>query len=243
MVRQQDGLGGPPRRHGRQRGVRRRDRHLGGDTQCRRADEDNRQEERQRGGAGPRRAVRPPARGRRDADGPAGRPPASGHVSVRPVGTNETIGSQSLAAGSHENVTVELDESYVADQSRDFRVHVVAHRDDGDGSFGPEDPPITAGDRTVGTYLVVSPDAETDDGPVINTPTVTTAPGGSATPSASATASATASDPATTDPAGESTSSETDAATGTAADGPGFGVALAVLVVVLSLVAARSHRR
>ncbi|MFC7140101.1 hypothetical protein ACFQMA_09675 [Halosimplex aquaticum] len=169
--------------------------------------------------------------------------PASGHVSVRPVGTNETIGSQSLAAGSHENVTVELDESYVADQSRDFRVHVVAHRDDGDGSFGPEDPPITAGDRTVGTYLVVSPDAETDDGPVINTPTVTTAPGGSATPSASATASATASDPATTDPAGESTSSETDAATGTAADGPGFGVALAVLVVVLSLVAARSHRR
>ncbi|WP_415378498.1 hypothetical protein [Halosimplex sp. TS25] len=167
--------------------------------------------------------------------------PEAGHVAVRPVGTNATIGSQALDAGSHDNVTVGINESYVAEQSSDFRVHVVVHRDDGDGVFGPGDPPITAGDRAVGTYLTVSPDAEADDGPVINTPSATATPDPSnGTTSATATPSATDSPPIES-PSGP-TSGETDRPDGTAADGPGFGVAVGVLGLVLGLVTARSRR-
>ncbi|WP_436923395.1 DUF7282 domain-containing protein [Halosimplex amylolyticum] len=172
--------------------------------------------------------------------------PAAGHVVVRPVGTNDSIGSRSLAAGTHRNVSVPLDESFVAEHERPFRVRVVVHRDDGDGDFGPEDPPITAGDRPVETYLSVAPGNGTDDGPVINTPTVTTAPGESATPTPSTTAPATrtATDSRTNAPTGDSTPDEDGSGTGTAADGAGFGVALAALGVALALAAVgRSRRR
>ncbi|WP_459194634.1 DUF7282 domain-containing protein [Halosimplex sp. J119] len=169
----------------------------------------------------------------------------SGHVSVSPVGTNETIGTRSLPAGSHENVTVPIDRSYVAEQPTDFRVHVAAHRDDGDGAFGPEDPSITAGDRTVGTYIVVAPDDEASGGPVINTPTVTTAPPASATPEGSdtATESPTATGSLPPGSATDATPDGADAAGTTADDGSGFGVALAALGVLLGIGAAVRSRR
>ncbi|ELZ26337.1 hypothetical protein C475_09112 [Halosimplex carlsbadense 2-9-1] len=172
---------------------------------------------------------------------------APGHVAVYPVGRNASIGSRSLPAGVHRNVTVALNESFVAERDRDFRVRVVAHRDDGDGAFGPADPPITAGDRPVQTYLTVAPGNGTDDGPLINTPTVTTAP--EASPTASPTDGSTAgsgtvtSAPAGTSPGG-ATGGEPAATETTSGSGAGFGVALAALVVVLAtLVAVGRSRR
>ena len=164
--------------------------------------------------------------------------PAAGHVVVSPVGSDGHVGSRSLSAGSHRNVTVPLNESFVAEQSRDVRVSVLAHRDDGDGEFDPADPVITAGDRTVGTYLTLASGSETDDGPLINTPTVTTAP-----PSATATATTADGDSEAaetpTDTAADGTATD---AGGTAGSGPGFGVVLVVLAAGMALLAVRTRR-
>ena len=165
--------------------------------------------------------------------------PAAGHVVVSPVGSDAHIGSRSLSAGTHRNVTVPVNESFVAEQSSDFRVSVLAHRDDGDGEFGPSDPVVTAGDRTVGTYLTLAPGDETDDGPLVNTPTVTTEP-------PSETPTATDSDGAG-EPGDTATDTATDSTTagpgGTAGSGPGFGVGLAVLALAAATLAARPRRR
>lgn len=173
---------------------------------------------------------------------------APGHVVVYPLGRNASIGSRSLAAGVHRNVTVALNESFVTERERDFRVRVVAHRDDGDGAFGPADPAISAGDRLVQTYLTVAPGNGTDDGPLINTPTVTTAP--EASPTASQAGGPTSDDAGTATSAptdaspGGSTDRDPDATGGTAGSGAGFGVALAALAVVLAaLVAGGRFRR
>ncbi|QLH84709.1 DUF7282 domain-containing protein [Halosimplex pelagicum] len=169
---------------------------------------------------------------------------APGHVAVYPVGRNASIGSRSLAAGTHRNVTVALNESFVAEQTRPFRVRAVAHRDDGDGAFDPADPPITAGDRPVATYLTVAPGNGTDDGPLINTPTVTTAPEASPTggPTSGGTAAGTVTDAPTTAPAGGVTDGGSGATDTTADSGAGFGAALAVVIAALVAVA-RSRRR
>ncbi|QLH79723.1 hypothetical protein HZS55_21585 [Halosimplex rubrum] len=173
---------------------------------------------------------------------------APGHVAVYPLGRNASIGSRSLAAGVHRNVTVALNESFVAERERDFRVRVVAHRDDGDGAFGPADPQIAAGDRPVGTYLTVAPGNGTDDGPLINTPTVTTAPEASptASPTGGPTAggSGTATTAPTSAPAGGVTDGGSGATDGTAESGAGFGAALAALAVALAahVAVARSRR-
>jgi len=165
--------------------------------------------------------------------------PAAGHLVVRPTGSNRTLGSRSLAAGTHRNVTVPLNESFVAERTREFRVRVVAHRDDGDGVFGPSDPPITAGDRAVGTYLTVAAGDASTDRPLFNTPVATTASG------------ATATDPPepVTEPPGAATTTDspTDSLATTATDGSGagLGVAVALVAVVVGVlgVAARSRRR
>ncbi|WP_123539328.1 DUF7282 domain-containing protein [Halosimplex salinum] len=160
--------------------------------------------------------------------------PVAGHVAVRPVGQNETVGSRSLDAGTHRNVTVSLDESFLAEQERDFRVRVVAHRDDGDGTFGPDDPPITAGGDPVGTYLSVAPEEHSDgtDEPLINTPSATATPDAS-----SGSATAIAEDPSASAPTEDSTREPTDdeptALDTTVGSGPGFGGALAALGVLL----------
>ncbi|WP_436931348.1 DUF7282 domain-containing protein [Halosimplex halobium] len=158
--------------------------------------------------------------------------PTAGHLVVYPTGGNRSVGSRSLPAGTHRNVTVPLNESFLAEQTRDFRVRVAAHRDRGDGVFGPSDPPVTAGDRVVDTYFAVAPENATDDRPLVNTPTVTTAPERSATdgPTAEGAAPGTGTDAPTSAPAGGPTDSAptTD---GTAGSGTGFGAALAALAV------------
>jgi len=165
--------------------------------------------------------------------------PAAGHVVVSPVGSDGHIGSRSLSAGTHRNVSVPVNESFVAEQSGDFRVSVLAHRDDGDGEFGPSDPAITAGDRTVGTYLTLAPGNETDDGSLINTPTVTTEP-----PSETPTATATATDSeGAGEPGDTATETVTDSTTADADGTAGSGVGLAVLALVVAGLAARPRRR
>jgi len=170
-----------------------------------------------------------------------------GHVAVYPVGRNASIGSRSLAAGVHRNVTVALNESFVADRTRDVRVRVVAHRDDSDGVFGPADPPITAGDRPVQTYLTVAPGTGTDDGPLINTPTATTAPEPSPTTSPAGGSTSSDAGPAANAPTGTSPGGTTDAGSGatdaTDGSGAGFGVALAALAVVLTVLVAVGRSR
>jgi hypothetical protein len=171
-----------------------------------------------------------------------------GHVAVSPVGRNASIGSRSLAAGVHRNVTVALNDSFVAERDRDFRVRVVARRDDGDGVFDPSDPPITAGDRQVGTYLTVAAGNATDDGPLINTPTVTTAPEASPTASQTGGPVADGDGTAATAPTGTSpggaTGPDPGVTDGTAGSGAGFGIALAALAVALAaLVAVGRSRR
>jgi len=169
--------------------------------------------------------------------------PAAGHLVVRPPGRDRVVGSRSLAAGTHRNVTITLNESFVAEQSGDFRVRITAHRDDGDGAFGPGDAPITAGDRSVETYLTVAPAEADDDGPLINTPTVTTAPASSPAATATAGPSGTVTD----DPGSAPTSAPpTGTADTTAGSGTGFGGAVAALAVVVGALAttvARSWRR
>ncbi|WP_436906923.1 DUF7282 domain-containing protein [Halosimplex marinum] len=168
--------------------------------------------------------------------------PAAGHLVVRPAGSNRTVGTRSLAAGTHRNVTVALNESFLDERTRDFRVRVAAYRDDGDGVFGPDDAPITAGDRVVDTYLAVAHDDASTDRPLVVTPAPTTV--GSPTAAATGTAP-----PATDSPDRATTAADPPAATGatTATDGSGagFGVAAALLAVLVGALAVgvRSRRR
>lgn len=174
--------------------------------------------------------------------------PTAGHVVVRPVGETAVVGSRSLSAGAHRNVTVDLNESFLADRRGDFRVRVVAHRDDGDGAFGPGDPAVTAGDRIVGTYLTLSP-GEATDGPLINTPSPTAPGSGTANDAATPPRATTAG--STTDPTGGTTGAGSGGPTtasppatdGSAGSGPGFGVGLAGLAALLGAALAASRRR
>jgi len=176
----------------------------------------------------------------------------NGHVVVRPAGSNRTIGTRSLAAGSHRNVTVALDESFLADQDRTFRVRLTAYRDSGDGTFGPEDRPLTAGNQTVGTALSVEPGNESDDGPLINTPTVTSTAGPSPTPAETGSPTSSPTDQQSRVAGTDSGAESATAGPGTGGSGPdgsagsgaGFGVTIAILAMLVALGAlARTSRR
>jgi len=150
---------------------------------------------------------------------------ADGYVAVESL-DGEVVGTQRLPAGTHSNVTVVLDESFVADQSDRFRVRAVAYHDDGDGLFDPSDRRVTAGGQSVGTSFTLEK-GEEEDGSIINTPAGTPIPSETPTGTATVTATATATAPAET---------PTDSATTTESSesGPGFGV-VAALVALLAV--------
>jgi len=167
-----------------------------------------------------------------------------GYLVATSVDGGRVVGTRALDAGSHENVTVALNESFVADQRREFRVRLLAYRDDGDGRFGDGDRPVTVGGETVATSMVVAKPGVNADGTVTTTrPLVITPTPGSVTGTAPVTDSPTAgpaAEPAptrtpTTPPTGTTTADETSAT------GPGFGVAAAV-VAVLAVVATLAVR-
>jgi hypothetical protein len=146
-----------------------------------------------------------------------------GYVVAKPVGGDRILGSRHLAAGSHTNVSLPLNASYLADRNGTFRLRFVAYRDDGDGEFGDGDRPVRVAGTPVGTDAIAT---------VVSGPqNVTTRPL-VVTPSASPTADPT---PAGTTAGGAATPPSTAASTGsTAGSGPGFGGAVALLVVTLA---------
>jgi hypothetical protein len=171
-----------------------------------------------------------------------------GYLVATSIDGDRVLGTRALDAGTHENVTVALNDSFVAEQRREFRVRLVAYRDDGDGRFGESDRPVTVGGERVATSMVVQKVGTNADGTVTTTrPLVVTPTPGAETETATDTDSPTAVPTVnpTTDRTDTESTAETTSADETSASGPGFGVVgavfgvagtvLAVLVVVTVL--------
>jgi cell division septation protein DedD len=140
-----------------------------------------------------------------------------------------TLGHVSLAAGTHEDVRVSLNRSFLADRDGIFSVFATAYTDGGDvtGRLDAADRPVRADGSLVATRFSVSPvdDVETTTPTsVVNTPTAT---------ASSTTDTATVSD---TTPTGTTTRSAS------AEDGSGFG-AMAVLAALLAALLVVTVRR
>lgn len=86
--------------------------------------------------------------------------PADGHLVLENVSDGRVLGTTSLAAGAHANVTVPLDAS--AGTADTVGVRAVLYRDDGDGAFDDGDEPVTAGGEPVATRFSVRPDGGTN---------------------------------------------------------------------------------
>lgn len=127
----------------------------------------------------------------------------------------EPVGSVELSAGVHENVTVELDESFVADAQREELLAAVAY-DGGDGFEADSTAPVTAGDSLVSTVF----GAEFRNQSAGPTPTPT--PGESSIVNTPA-----------------STPTPTTTPTGTEGSGAGIGALGTALALVVALVVAR----
>jgi hypothetical protein len=148
----------------------------------------------------------------------------AGHVVARPVDGDRVVGSEALSAGTHENVTIALNESFLDDQRRTFRVRLVAYRDDGDGTFGAGDRPATVGDDPIASSLVV----EQPESGGNEAATTTRAPVDAPTTGSQ-----------TAPKAGTDTSSPSS----TSANGPGFGAAAALLAGVVAIATLVARRR
>lgn len=138
--------------------------------------------------------------------------PSDGAVVVRNGTDGQVLGRTTLAPGSHANVTVELNQSFLATHERFAATAVLV---DGAGEA------ITAGDERVATTFGVRYQANADATP---------------TPALVQTATAT---PASGDGGGDTDSatgaSDADGAGGTAgASGPGFGLLAALVALVLA---------
>ncbi|PSP55414.1 hypothetical protein BRC82_05600 [Halobacteriales archaeon QS_1_67_19] len=99
-----------------------------------------------------------------------------GYVVVRTVDRDyspgEVIGRARLDAGTHRNVTVEIDESAYESLDERFRLYAMVYADDGDGEFDPEaDSPVTVGGEPVGSLFDLQKTDGDDD--LVNTPTTT----------------------------------------------------------------------
>ena len=144
----------------------------------------------------------------------------AGHVVARPVDGDRVIGSEALSAGTHENVTIALNESFLDDQRRTFRARLVAYRDDGDGTFGAGDRPVTVGGDPIASSLVVEQPES----------------GGNET-------ATTARAPTTGSQAAPGAGTDTSSPSSTSANGPGFGAAAALLAGVVAIGTLVARRR
>jgi len=152
-----------------------------------------------------------------------------GHLVATAPDSDEVVGTRRLAAGRHENVTLSLSDSFVADQDREFRLRLHAYRSDGDGSFGDGDRPVRVGGSVVGTEVFVTPANASVDAtaaPRIVTPGPTATP-----PSGVATGTTPPATPATGGP------------TGTAASGPGFSLLASLCALLAGVAVALARRR
>lgn len=180
-----------------------------------------------------------------EVDGPAVtvrtvRLPTDGHLVARnvtdPGGEDEaaaaSVGATALEAGSHDSVTVRLNESYYEDLGSRARIAFTLYADDGDETFGADDEPFRASEDAVTTFVSLNGTAESSTATAAGDRSAVT----TATPSATPTASQAAAD---TD------DGTTDGATGqsTRTDGqPGFGAVTALLAAVTLAVGAAWRR-
>lgn len=165
---------------------------------------------------------------------------ADGYVVAHPLDDDRAVGARALPDGSHRNVSLDLDESFVADRDRRFRVRLVAYRDDGDGEFDDDDRPISVGDDRVETAVFVRrADGGQTTEPLVVTPSPE--PGADASPGSTPAGPATGTDG---DTSGATPSAPTDEAnTGADADGAGNGFGVVVAVgAVLALAVGLSRR-
>jgi hypothetical protein len=186
--------------------------------------------------------------------------PADGHLVARNVtgagGENETalepVGATALDAGTHGNVTVELDEDYYERQGSRVRIAFSLYRDDGDGSFDADDEPVRAGSETVTTIVRLNrTDASgggggTDGGggSAVTTATATDDGGLVTTATDAGTSTATSgTDSADGDPDDGETATEAGAGSTSTGGQPGFGAPAAGLAIVAALAAGARRRR
>jgi len=149
--------------------------------------------------------------------------PADGFLVLRTEsGTDgRVVASTALSAGSHENVTLDVDPAVFTENRSTVGLYAQLYTDDGDGAFGDGDRLVRAGDSPVSTYFLVwqVDELSTTSERAVRTPT--TDGGGVVTPTATSTTSATT-DAATT---GSSNSSV-----------PGYGVVHALVALALAVV-------
>lgn len=152
--------------------------------------------------------------------------PSDGYVVLHNGSTDgEVVGHVALSAGTHRNVSVPVDESFLRGRDRATLVAAL-YADDGDGQFDDGDRIVRAGKSPVATKFGVYPRLNAN-GTATPTPSLVTTP----TPGAEDTA----------------TTSESESTTGSPASGfgPGFGVSAAVasLIAVVSTLLVRVSRR
>lgn len=136
-----------------------------------------------------------------------------------------TLGHVTLDAGTHENLRVGLNRSFLASRNGTFSVFATAYTDDGDGVLDADDRPVRANGSLVTTRFSVSPVDDVETGTptsAVNTPTATAPP-----------------------PTDSPTEATTPSPTRTDGNGPGFGLvaALGALVAALLLGVSRGRRR
>lgn len=141
--------------------------------------------------------------------------PTDGAVVVRAAESGQVLGRTNLSAGSHTNVSVALDESFLR-ANEQFAAEAVLVRD-GD--------PVTAGDEPIATTFGVRyRDGESTPTPaLVQTATATAASGGSEEPS------------------GNSETDDESRTTPSDGTGPGFGLVAALLALVMVVVLGRSR--
>jgi hypothetical protein len=168
-------------------------------------------------------------------------PTTTGNATVRQVDmptdgrlvlTSEGPGSRvlarrSLAAGAHENVTLELNRSFYRFQGADFSVTAVLYRGTNPAPLD-ETTVIRAGDRPVATTFELAPANATTPTPTAGPSTTSPGAGTTATPADSmgngSAGAETTADPATDDPPSP-----------TGATGPGFDAVVALLAILFAV--------
>jgi hypothetical protein len=131
--------------------------------------------------------------------------PSDGAVVVRALESGRELGRTNLSAGSHDDVSVALDESFLR-ANEQFAVEAVLVRDG---------EPVTAGDEPVATTFGVRYRGE----------------GSTPTPALVQTATATAASDGREDPGGNSEADGDPGSTPSGGSGPGFGLLAALLAL------------
>jgi hypothetical protein len=125
------------------------------------------------------------------------------HATEQDYSPGRPVGHVQLSAGTHQNVTVRLNESFYRSLDERYDLWAVVHTSDENGEFDPEtDRPVTAGNETVGSFFslekggsavdVTTPTPTADESAQTETTTESRVQTATAEPTANATAAETA---------------------------------------------------